>query len=160
VGAGTVRIDSSDDGRVLPGDGKSAKRAKPRNSRSKRRASAPPSPRPGAARAEPYDRGNLLFVAAFAFGFFGPDSVAKAIGLTFLVVAAACGIHAVAAVLRADGNWQAPAMFVLIGVAFALFGFGGYMLGSDSAGSRPGAAPAAFIIRSMRVTPGLTFHAV
>ena len=96
-----------------------------------RRTSAralPPSPRRQELAQKLTVAANLLFVSAFLFGFVGPESVAKALGLTFLTVAAACAIHVCACLLRGD-EWQRPAILIIVGSAFALFGAGGYLLG-------------------------------
>ena len=71
--------------------------------------------------------GNILLFLSFGFGMF-TDNVAKGVGMTFLSVGVACAVHATASVLRQD-EWQSAAIFLLIGAAFALFGFGGVMLG-------------------------------
>ncbi len=71
--------------------------------------------------------GSVLLISSFAFPIF-TDSVATAVGITFLSIGVACAVHATASILRRD-EWQTPAIFLLLGTAFALFGFGGVMLG-------------------------------
>ena len=53
-------------------------------------------------------------------------AVGMATGLPTLGVARA--VHTAASALRRD-EWQTPAIFLLLGTAFAIFGFGAVMLG-------------------------------
>jgi Protein of unknown function (DUF3592) len=87
-----------------------------------------PSPRRAAVAGWLTIAGNVVILGGFAAGLL-PETVAAAIGVTFLGVAAGCSLHAAAQVVAPRGGWQALAILVLVGVTFALFGLGIYAMG-------------------------------
>jgi len=72
--------------------------------------------------------GNFVMVAGFASSLFaGAELVA--VGRLFLIIGLGASVHAVAFWLRRDGDWQAPAICLVIALGFALFGGGAMLLG-------------------------------
>lgn len=71
--------------------------------------------------------GNVTFVAAFVAMLAMGDPMERALAAGFGLIALACAVHAVAAVLR-GAAWDATFVFVIVGVGFGLFGWGVWML--------------------------------
>ena len=71
--------------------------------------------------------GNIVIVAGFATSMFaGGDLIA--VGRLFLIIGLGASVHAVAFWLRRDGDWQAPAICLIVALGFALFGGGAMLL--------------------------------
>lgn len=71
--------------------------------------------------------GNIAFVGAFVVMIAMGDPMERAIAAGFGLIAAACAIHTVAAVLRKAG-WDTVFVLVIVGTGFGLFGWGIWML--------------------------------
>ena len=71
--------------------------------------------------------GNIVIVAGFATSMFGGTELV-AVGRLFLIIGLGASVHAVAFWLRRDGDWQAPAICLIVALGFALFGGGAMLL--------------------------------
>lgn len=72
--------------------------------------------------------GNLVMLAGFGLAMFGADTPAG-FGGAFLVIGIGATLFAVAFWMRREGDWQAPAICLIIALGFVLFGGGSLLLG-------------------------------
>ncbi len=71
--------------------------------------------------------GNIVIIAGFATSLFADGDII-AVGRLFLIIGLGASVHAVAFWLRRDGDWQAPAICLIVALGFALFGGGAMLL--------------------------------
>jgi hypothetical protein len=72
--------------------------------------------------------GNIVIVAGFATSLFAGGEDLIAVGRLFLIIGVGTSVHALAFWLRRDGDWQAPAICLIIALGFSLFGGGAMLL--------------------------------
>lgn len=72
--------------------------------------------------------GNVVMLAGFGAAFFAHDSMAE-LGRAFLVIGIGASLFSVAFWARRVGDWQAPAICLIVALGFALFGGGAMLLG-------------------------------
>ena len=72
--------------------------------------------------------GNVVMLAGFGAAFFAHDSMAE-LGRAFLVIGIGATLFSVAFWARRAGDWQAPAICLIVALGFVLFGGGAMLLG-------------------------------
>lgn len=72
--------------------------------------------------------GNVVMLAGFGAAFFAHDSMAE-LGRAFLVIGIGASLFSVAFWARRVGDWQAPAISLIVALGFVLFGGGAMLLG-------------------------------
>jgi len=71
--------------------------------------------------------GNLVMLAGFGIAIFGEEGLAG-LGRAFLTIGIGATLFAVAFWMRREGDWQAPAICLVVGLGFVLFGGGAMLL--------------------------------
>ena len=72
--------------------------------------------------------GNVVMLAGFGAAMFGEESMAG-LGRAFLVIGIGATLFAIAFWIRREGDWQAPAICLIVALGFVLFGGGAMLLG-------------------------------
>jgi hypothetical protein len=72
---------------------------------------------------------NVVFLSGFLVAMFAPLELLKALGLGFSIIGAGSLLHCVAQGYAPAPDWSARGIFLIVGLGFILFGFGGWMMG-------------------------------
>lgn len=72
--------------------------------------------------------GNVVMLAGFGAALFAHDSMTE-VGRAFLVIGIGASLFSVAFWARRAGDWQAPAICLIVALGFVLFGGGAMLLG-------------------------------
>ena len=72
---------------------------------------------------------NVVLLAGFLVALFAPFELLKALGLGFAVIGSGCLLHFVAQGYAPAPDWSSRGIFLIVGLGFLLFGFGGWMMG-------------------------------
>ncbi|MGH8619155.1 MAG: DUF3592 domain-containing protein [Burkholderiales bacterium] len=72
---------------------------------------------------------NIVFLSGFLVAMFAPLELLKALGLAFSVIGSGCLLHCVAQGYAPVPDWSSRGIFLIVGLGFLLFGFGGWMMG-------------------------------
>lgn len=72
---------------------------------------------------------NVVFLSGFLVAMFAPLELLKALGLGFAVIGSGSLLHCVAQGYAPAPDWSSRGIFLIVGLGFLLFGFGGWMMG-------------------------------